>query len=181
MKLDSRTKRSIHRAAAVLPQVTGGGEWVIVKLVPEGGGCCCFHCWPEAWNRINQALAPEAQIEDEGDALVRSAQGDCVLECHESGPEVVVCLAVASAGLALAKSVVDLVTTIIKARADGAKKGDRSNRPLELIVRRIDRDENLQEKHVLRIESREAVDRQIVNEALVKALEELAEDASPYL
>lgn len=35
---------------------------------------------------------------------------------HESGPELLVYLAVATAGITLAKSVIDLVTAILKAR-----------------------------------------------------------------
>jgi hypothetical protein len=99
---------------------------------------------------------------------------DYVFVEHESGPEVIVVLAVTTAGLALAKSVVDLVTTIIKARKDGAKKGDRQHEPLELIVRRVDKDDNLQEKIVLRIERQDSVSRKVVNDRLVKALEDLA-------
>lgn len=56
---------------------------------------------------------------------------------HESGPELLVYMAVATAGLTLAKSVIDLITAIIKARSDGAKKGDRPAEPLELIVRHV--------------------------------------------
>lgn len=44
-------------------------------------------------------------------------------EEHESGPELLVFLAVATAGITLAKSVIDLVTVIIKARSGGPIAG----------------------------------------------------------
>ena len=50
----------------------------------------------------------------EGDALIRTEDGDYVLECHESGPEIVVYLGVITASLVLTKSVIDLVTTFLK-------------------------------------------------------------------
>jgi hypothetical protein len=43
-------------------------------------------------------------------------------EEHESGPELLVYLAVATAGITLAKSVIDLISAIIKARAEGVKE-----------------------------------------------------------
>jgi hypothetical protein len=49
-------------------------------------------------------------------------------EEHESGPEILVYMAVTAAGLNLAKNVIDLIVTIIKARSEGAKKGDRADR-----------------------------------------------------
>jgi hypothetical protein len=54
---------------------------------------------------------------------------------HESGPEILVYLALTTAGLSLAKSIVELVTAIIKARSEGIKRGDRPADPLEVIVR----------------------------------------------
>ncbi len=56
-----------------------------------------------------------------------------------------------TAGLTLAKSIVDLVTAIIKARSDGVKKGDAPSAPLELIVRGYSKDDVYFEETTLRI------------------------------
>lgn len=77
---------------------------------------------------------------------------------HESGPELLVYLAIASAGITLAKSVLDLITAIIKARGEGVKKGDRPKEPVELIIRRVDDRSGFQEEVVLRIGHRDPVD-----------------------
>jgi hypothetical protein len=72
-------------------------------------------------------------------------------EEHESGPELLVYVAVATAGVTLAASVINLVTAIIKARSEGVKKGDRPDEPIELIVRRVDDRAGLREETILRV------------------------------
>jgi hypothetical protein len=67
-------------------------------------------------------------------------------------------LAVTTAGLSLAKSIVDLITAIIKARSEGIKKGDDPSEPLELIVRRVHDAQEFREETVLRIGHKDAVD-----------------------
>jgi len=63
---------------------------------------------------------------------------------HESGPELLVHLALVTAGVTLAKSVIDLVIAIIKARSEGIKQGDLPDCPVEIIVRRVyDRDKGI--------------------------------------
>jgi hypothetical protein len=69
---------------------------------------------------------------------------------HESGPELLVWLAMGTAGITLAKSVIDLVTTIIKARSEGIKKGDSPSAHVELIIRKIIADDKIIEEKVLR-------------------------------
>jgi|SRR5581483_7635657 len=61
-------------------------------------------------------------------------------EEHESGPELLVLLALATSGLSLAKSVVDLIIAIIQARREGIARGDTPADPVELIVPRMDGD-----------------------------------------
>jgi hypothetical protein len=73
------------------------------------------------------------------------------IEEHESGPEILVYLAVTTAGLSLAKSIVELVTAIIKARSEGIKRGDRPADPLEVIVRGHSRDGEHTEERIMRI------------------------------
>lgn len=93
------------------------------------------------------------------DDFLRKLPDDAGVEFeeHESGPELLVWLAVTTAGLTLAKSIVDLITTIIKARSEGIKKGDKPDYPLELIVRRPDT-KNIREEIVLRIGHEQFVD-----------------------
>jgi hypothetical protein len=95
---------------------------------------------------------------------------------HESGPELLVYLAVGTAGLTLAKSVIDLITTIIKARAEGVKKGDNPAHPLELIIRRAVDAEGFREEVVFRIGHTDPVDPKAVEEQVEKAVRRLLEE-----
>ena len=67
-------------------------------------------------------------------------------EEHESGPELLVFVAVVTAGISLAKSVIDLIVAIIKARSEGIKKGDHPASPLDLIVRRTYKERNSEKR-----------------------------------
>jgi hypothetical protein len=92
---------------------------------------------------------------------------------HESGPELLVYLAVATAGITLAKSVIDLITAIIKARSDGIKKGDHPTDPIELIIRRADDGREFREEVVLRIGHNDSVDPEAINKVVDTALGKL--------
>lgn len=105
---------SINRAAALLGTDPTPADYVILKIQPAEGGCCCFHCWPETWRAINRHIAPSGPIEDESDTLVTDHDTSYVLECHESGPEIVVYLTLATASIMLVKSIVDLITAFLK-------------------------------------------------------------------
>lgn len=98
---------------------------------------------------------------------------------HESGPELLVYMAVATAGLSLAKSVIDLVTAIVKARSEGVKKGDRPADPLELIVRRVDDGREFREEMVLRIGQNDPVDPKIIEKQVNEALRKLLKKSDP--
>lgn len=80
---------------------------------------------------------------------------DFAFEEHESGPEILVYLAVATAGITLAKSIIDLITAIVKARSDGIRQGDHPRDPLKLIIRRTRRDGEFEEEEVMQFESRD--------------------------
>jgi len=114
MATNASRRDSIARAVSFLKGSKSGDEFIILKLLPEPRGCCCFHCWPSTWADINRYTSPQGPIPDEGDVLIRTEGGDYVLECHESGPEIVVYLGIITASLVLTKSVVDLVTTFLK-------------------------------------------------------------------
>ena len=90
------------------------------------------------------------------------------IEEHETGPEILVYLAVTAAGLGFAKSIVELVTAIIKARSEGIKRGDRPSDPLELIVRGYSKDGGYFEENILRIPPHEIVTAKEIKDALTK-------------
>ena len=96
-------------------------------------------------------------------------------EEHESGPELLVYVAVATAGVTLAASVINLVTAIIKARSEGVKKGDRPDEPIELIVRRVDDRRGLREETILRVGAGDRLDSQAVAKKLLASLEKLVD------
>jgi len=89
---------------------------------------------------------------------------------HESGPELLVYLSVATAGITLAKSIIDLVTAMLKARSDGVRKGDRPADPLELIIRRVNDGSEFREEVVLRIGHNDPVDQAIIEKHVDEAL-----------
>src|SRR5262249_27779034 len=100
------------------------GEVAVSLKVRVVSGCFHREHSPHAYAIIDQKLL-----------AIPVADREFVFEEHESGPEILVYLAVITAGTTLAKSVIDLVTTIIKARAESVKKGDRPSDPIELIIR----------------------------------------------
>jgi len=103
-----------------------------------------------------------------------TGQTEFGFEEHESGPELLVYLAVATAGVTLGKSLVDLITAIIKARSEGVKKGDRPSDPIELIVRRVDDQEGFREEIVFRVGHEDHISQadieRRVNEALLRLI-----------
>jgi hypothetical protein len=102
----------------------------------------CFH----------REHSPEAyRLIDDYVSSARLSEAHYRIEEHESGPEILVYLAVTTAGLSLAKSVVELITAIIKARSEGIKRGDRPSDPLEVIVRGHTKDGEYTEEKILRI------------------------------
>jgi hypothetical protein len=126
----------------------------------------CFHREhsQEAYQAIDRALAAAA-----------SGRSVAFVE-HENGPELLVYAAVAAAGLNFAKSVVDLVTAILKARSAGIKKGDRPSDPLELIVRRSHDGVKANEEIILRIAATERVDRNLLQTKLLEAVRRIHAD-----
>jgi hypothetical protein len=90
---------------------------------------------------------------------------------HESGPEIIVYLAVLAAGLNLTTSLVNLVTAIIKARSEGVKKGDRPDEAIDVIVRGYTEDGQYFEGQILRLESKDKVTSKAVEVALRSEIE----------
>ena len=114
---------SMERARKLLKTKDTTDKYVSIKLKPMTGGCCCFHCWPLTWNEINREVTNFGILKDEGDILIGHDDERFVLECHESGPEIVY-LAVGSATLNFVTSIINIIYTIVKNRQhekDGAK------------------------------------------------------------
>ncbi len=103
----------------------------------------CFHREhsPHAYELIDRHLA----------SVPPSQRSEFALIEHESGPELLVYLALVTAGVTLAKSAIDLVIAIINARAEGVKQGDRPDYPVEVIVRRVCDGDKFVEETVLRL------------------------------
>jgi len=107
------------------------------------------------------------------DAYLVTAAPDVDFVEHESGPELLVYLALATAGVTLTKSVLDLITAIIKARSEGTKKGDRPRDPVELIIRRVDTGDEFHEEIAFRIGHSDSVDAKAIEKQVADALDRL--------
>jgi hypothetical protein len=127
----------------------------------------CFHREhsPHAYALIDKHLASRAARRPEFGFVE-----------HESGPELLVYLALGTAGITLAKSVIDLVTAIVKARSEGIKKGDRPSDPLEVIVRRVGDGDKFVEETVLRIGHADPLSREELQVRIEAAVKRLIED-----
>jgi hypothetical protein len=122
----------------------------------------CFHREhsPHAYELIDRHLA----------SVPPSQRSEFALIEHESGPELLVYLALVTAGVTLAKSAIDLVIAIINARAEGLKQGDRPDCPVEVIVRRVYDGDKFIEETVLRIGHNDRVDRKGIEARINAAL-----------
>ncbi|MGC2832091.1 MAG: hypothetical protein WB994_20810 [Candidatus Acidiferrum sp.] len=144
------------------------GEAAVSIKVRVAGGCFHREHSPRAYELIDRSLTK-----------LPGSDGSFAFEEHESGPEILVYLAVTTAGLSLAKSIIDLITAIIKARSEGIKKGDHPSEPLELIVRRVHDAQEFREETVLRIGHKDAVDQAKVEQQVKDALRKLLKDKPP--
>lgn len=136
------------------------GEVALSIKIRVASGCFHREHSPHAYAEIDSRLA-------------RGVSLDIEFVEHESGPELLVYLAGATAGIALAKSVIDLITAILKARSEGVKKGDKPDAPLELIVRRIDDGREFQEEIILRAGHNQPVDPKAIEKQVDEALRAL--------
>ena len=119
--MEDKFHESIDRAIALLKSPKEYENYISIKLSPPSG-CCCSHCWPETWHKINQTIAPCGPVGHEGDALIENNGDKFVLESHESGPEIIAYLALVTASVTLVKSIIDLIATIIKGLSNEHRK-----------------------------------------------------------
>jgi hypothetical protein len=159
MTWEDEFRRRMERFGTSFP-IKGDGVPASIKVRVSGG---CFH----------REHSPNAyQIIDE--YLRSHPQNDCAFEEHESGPELLVYLAFATAGISLTANIINLVTTIIKARTEGIEHGDHPNAPLELIVRGFDESGKLREERVLRVESWHDVSEELIERSLLNSINKMA-------
>jgi len=149
-------RRRMHEFGTLRPPRPGEVAVSIKVRVTSG----CFHREhsPRAYELIDRhigGLPPEER--------------DFRFEEHESGPEVLVCLAVTTAGITLAKSVIDLITAIVNARAQGVRKGDRPRDPIKVIVRRTRTSGEFQEEEALEIHSSQTLEGLQIEAAITEA------------
>ena len=152
------------RARAAKP-----GEVAVSIKVRVASGCFHREHSPNAYKIIDRCL----------DSILPD---DCIFqfEEHESGPEILMYLAVTTAGLAVAKSIIDLITAIIKARSDGVRQGDTPDAPLELIVRRIHKHGEFVEEKILRVAPGDSVNRSAIEKELEKAAKKLIKEEQKH-
>ena len=158
--------KSLDRAINLLKTSESYSDYVILKITPRGGGCCCFHCWPEAWASINEYILPHGPLQDEGDVLIQTNKEEFVLECHESGPEIVYYIGLGTASLLLIKSIVELIVALLKAlgKERGKKVGS-----LKIIKRRIIKGD-MNEEQIIEINLP-------LNESTIKSLDKKLKNA----
>ena len=142
-------QKSIDRASALLRTPEEYEKYISIKLSPLHIGCCCSGCLHETWRIINEFIAPCGPVQHEGDALIEKGRNKFVLEQHESGPEIIVFLALATASLTLAKFIVDLISVIIKGLSNEHKKRpSRINISKKQLIKGKVQEENLIESDI---------------------------------
>ena len=119
--MEDKLEKSIDRASALLKTPKEYEKYISIKLSPPSG-CCCSHCWPKTWETVNEFIEPFGPVGHEGDALIENDNDKFVLESHESGPEIIVYLAVTTVSATLLKSIIDLITTIVKGLSNENRK-----------------------------------------------------------
>ena len=141
-------KKSFDRAIDLLDTPPEYENYISIKIKPTHRGCCCFHCWPKTWDVINEYIFPCGPLEDEGDVLINKNNEKFVLECHESGPEIIVYLGFCTASIVLIKSIIDLITTFLKTLQNGHQK-----HPGQLkIIKRYQIKGQVEEEEIIEIE-----------------------------
>lgn len=143
------------------------GEVAVSIKVRVSYGCFHREHSPEGYRLIDEHLA----------SVPPSERSDFAWLEHESGPELLVYLALTTAGVTLAKSVIDLITAVLKARAKGVERGDRPKDPLEIIVRRVGAEDKFEEELVFRIGHSEPIDQKAIKAEVEVALKRLVETA----
>ena len=129
--MEENIVKSIDRAIKLMNTPQEYEKYISIKLSPPFG-CCCSHCWPETWKAVNSFISPFGPVGHEGDAVIGAGNDKYILESHESGPEIIMYLALATASVTLLKSVIDLINTFV----NGFSKEHRKQPPKIKITKR---------------------------------------------
>jgi hypothetical protein len=158
MVWEDEFRRRMNRFETSLPTQENGTS-ISIKIRVLGG---CFHREhsPHAYKKIDEYLSTNPST-------------DLVFEEHESGPEILVWLSLVTAGVSFSANVINLVTAIIKARRDGIKDGDHPSETLELILRGFDEDGKLKEEKILKFNSLDNVNGDLIEKALLNSANQL--------
>lgn len=159
--MDSTWKRQFqHRMDGFAASTKGAGAVISIKVRVDSG---CFHREhsPRAYGIIDEYLRA-------------NRSDDWRFEEHESGPELLIWVAAATSVVTLAASVLNVVSTIIKARSDGIARGDSAHAPIELVVRKVVSAEKVHEETVLRLFPLDPAEPKQIEVALTDGLTRLA-------
>lgn len=123
-------------------------NYISIKVEPDPKRCCCFHCWPETWAFVNKFIYPYGPLKDEGDVLININNEKFVLECHESGPEVVAYLGLGTASILLTKSIIELIVAMLK-----SLEKEKHKRPSTIkIIKRRQMKGKVKEENIISID-----------------------------
>ena len=101
--------------------------------------------------------------------LTNADRDEFRVERHETGPEWIVGMQLL--GLIFLKSIAELITAVLKARAEGKAKGDKSRNEVELIVRGLDTDGKVFEHKVLKISVDDRIDKKTIERTLSETIQ----------
>jgi len=148
-------KRRMFEFGKEAPEERGIPFSIKIRVI---GGCFHREHSPRAYEIIDKYLS----------ALSKS---DCYFrfEEHESGPEILVYLALASGGITLTASIINLIVAVLKARSEGISKGDRPHESLEIIIRRIQKNGEFIEEKIMRIGNTDLIDKEKIKKELKKS------------
>ncbi len=142
--MDDKLQKSIDRAIALLKTPKKYENYISIKIVPLGIDCCCSHCLPETWRKINQYIAPCGPVGHEGDALIKKNKNEFVFESHETGLEFIVLIDIIKKSADCLKSIIELITVSIKALSQEKRKQPfRMKIAKRQIIRGVVDEENL--------------------------------------
>ncbi len=135
-------------------------------------GCFCRGCCPVACRMIEEYRDSHREGREHWEYVE-----------HESGPELLLYLGLVVAGLGIAekslgiiKSAIDLVALIVKARAEGRKKGDKRPEPLVIVVRGFDASGVFFEKPVIEVDMDQPPTSEVIEDSLSDVIHQIAEE-----
>lgn len=120
-------KRNIDIAIDLMDTPIDYEDYISFKIKPTEEGCCCLNNWSITWDTINKYIYPNGPVKNEGAVVLDKNKMKLVLECHESGPEIIAYLGLGTASIILVKSIIDLIVTVLKARQNESHSGTFKN------------------------------------------------------